>query len=128
MATTLSRARERRGVRSRLRVREPDDSTAPKRRRLKASGTVADLLTRPRKRRARVETVTKDERRRRPRAGGIGVPEPGRDGLGSALANTTVAPRNRSRAPGARTPSREASKLARIRDGRYARGRSRFVV
>lgn len=130
MTTTISRARVRRGERSYTRVRVADDSTAPKRRRLsRPSGTVADLLTRPaRARKSRVATITKSKRRSRPRVGGIGVPEPGRDGLGASLANTVVGRRRRSTGPGARAPSREAAKLGRIRDGRYARSRSRFVV
>ncbi|MBA4138731.1 MAG: hypothetical protein C0518_15605 [Opitutus sp.] len=130
MTTTISRSRVVRGERNRTRVRVPDDSTTPKRRSLKrVAEKIKRVATEPvdRPRKSRVATVTKSTRRSRPRAG-IGAPGAGRDGLASALANSTVGPRGRLTAPGARPASREAAKLARIRDGRYAQKRSRFIV
>jgi hypothetical protein len=131
MTKTISRSRLRRGERSRTRVRVPDDRTAPKRRRLRAVGGATKSEPReaaPRAPRSRVTTLSKDPRRRRPRLGSAAVPESGRTGRAAARDLPRARPSARLSAPGARPPSREAAKLGRIRDGRYARGRSRFVV
>lgn len=119
MTTTITRVRERRGGRSRLRERVPGDATAPKRRRLKASGTVADLLT-PAAPRAPAKTRLV-VRGRRPRAADDPASPPARgDSIATRLAKAARGTRSGR--------DREKRKLARIRDGRYAPGRARFVV
>lgn len=59
----------------------------------------------------------------RARTAALGSLEPGREGVAAALANTDV----RGPSTGGRA-ARERSKIASIRDGRYGRTRSRFIV
>lgn len=63
------------------------------------------------------------KRRSRARTAAIGALEPGREGIAASLGNTDV------RGPSTGGPAaRERSKIASIRDGRYGRTRSRFIV
>lgn len=156
MARTLSRSRLLRGTQStRTRDVVPGDAVAPRRRRLSANGPTrpnlpsdpGELRNRPLTRagepdrdarqrpsgvRSRTRTGERAEApppkprsrtRTRASTAAVGAVEPGRDGAAAALANTRV----RGPATGGQA-ARERSKLSRIRDGRYGRTRSRFIV
>lgn len=105
-----------------MRERVSSDSTAPKRRRLKASGTATGLPTpAASRRRPRATTRTRLVRGRRARPiGGVASPPPRRDGIAPRRAKTPRTTRSGR--------DREKRKLARVRDGRYASARARFVV
>lgn len=131
MTKTISRSRTDRGERSGTSVRAAADRTAPKRGTLKrvaakvkrrVSSTVAGS------RKTGVTTVTKSTRRSRPRVGLADMPAPGRAGPSGTRVGNASGRRQRLTGPGSRSPSREAAKLASVRDGRFTQGRPRFVV
>jgi hypothetical protein len=81
-------------------------------------------VARPRSRsRASDDDVAPTKTRPRTRTAAIGAVEPGREGIAASLGNTDV----RGPSTGGRA-ARERSKIASVRDGRYGRTRSRFIV
>lgn len=152
MTRTISRTRLLRGTQTtKTRDVVPGDAVAPRRRRLSGAGPSqpnrptdpAELANRPLARAGDPDDAPKPpavparsrsladqrpeapspKRRSRSHTAAIGALEPAGSGLAASLENTTV------RGPVTGGPAaRERSKLSRIRDGRYGRSRSRFIV